>query len=80
MQLAHLNSSIEGGKPLQQREAQDTYTTADLISFVEYEGMEWTRQMVSIMGLDMLNVRAYLHLCPPPSNFKGYGFLCGSLG
>ena len=74
MQLSQLNLGIEGGKPLQQWEAQNTYTAADFPSIVEYEGMEWAKQVAAITGLDVLNVKAQLEHCPPPSNSRAMAF------
>ena len=73
-QLVQLDLGIEGGKPLQQWEAQDTYTASEFPSIAEYEGMEWTRQVSAIKGLDILNVKAYLEHCPPPTNSRAMAF------
>lgn len=73
-QLARLDLGIEGGKPIQQWEAQDTYTAADFQLITKYEGMESTRPLSAIKGLDVLNVKAYPEQCPPPNNSRAMGF------
>ena len=40
IQLARLDLGIEGGKPIQRWEAQDTYTAADFQLIAKYEVME----------------------------------------
>ena len=73
-QLARLDLGIEGGKPIQQWEAQTTYTAADFRLMTEHEGMEWTIPLSDIKGLDVLNVKAYLEHCPPPNNSRAMAF------
>lgn len=70
LQLSQLDLGVEGGKPLQQWEAQESYTAAEFSSIKEYEGMEWIKSLSAIKGLDILVVRAHLEHCPPPHNSR----------
>ena len=73
-QLARLDLAIEGGKSIQEWEAQDTYTVADFQLIAKYECMDWTIPLSAIQGLDVLNVKAYLEPCPPPNNSRAMAF------
>ena len=70
LQLSQLDLGVEGGKPLQQWEAQETYTASEFSFITDYEGMEWIRPLCAINRLDTLVVRAHLEHCPPPHNSR----------
>lgn len=74
LQLSQLDLGVEGGKPLPQWEAQETYDASEFSFITEYEGMEWTRPLSAINGLDILVVRAHLEHCPPPHNSRAMAF------
>ena len=74
MTIAQLDLVIEGGKPKKQWESRETYSKADFDLIVEFEGMEWARQVSAIKGLEALNVKANLEHCPPPTNSRAMAF------
>ena len=74
MKITQLDLVIEGGKPQQQWQSREAYTKADFGLIVDFEGMEWAKQISAIKGLEVLNVRAHLEHCPPPTNSRAMAF------
>ena len=74
LQLAQLGLLVEGGKPQQQWMSRETYNKADFDRIVDFEGMEWAKQVSAIRGLELLNVTAHLEHCPPPTNSRAMAF------
>ena len=74
MKIKQLDLMIEGGKPQQQWQSRETYTKAEFRLIVDFEGMEWAKQISAINGLEVLSVRAHLKHYPPPTNSRAMAF------
>lgn len=74
MQLRQLDLGIQGGRPKAPQEAGEPYSKADFATATKFEAMEWAKQVASIKGLEVLNVKAYWGHCPPPTNSMAMAF------
>ncbi|MCJ1282532.1 hypothetical protein MMC26_001855 [Xylographa opegraphella] len=68
MRLEQLGLGIIGRIPAMRWEAEDLYEKSAFHNIIEFEGMEWVKQIASIKGLRNLDIRAHLEHCPPPQS------------
>lgn len=67
MQLRNLKLVVEGGRPSKGWEGLPTYSAKEFatLSKVRHEHLEWVWQLLSIKGIQDLDVSAEIHYCPP---------------
>ena len=74
LKLAQLDLGVLGGRPASiwgmqqvQHELQE-FSKSDFRLVMSFENMEWARQLATIKGLGVLNVKAIMENCPPPQS------------
>jgi hypothetical protein len=66
MELKRLGLGIMGSTPTSTWAAADTFEKADFNTITKFDSMDWVKQLVTIRGLQMLDIKAHLEHCAPP--------------
>jgi hypothetical protein len=67
VQLRSLKLTVEGGRPSLGWDGLKEFTVADYqtLSSVRYEALEWVWELLSIKGIQSLEIASEIHHCPP---------------
>ncbi|RDW89043.1 hypothetical protein BP6252_01075 [Coleophoma cylindrospora] len=67
MQIRTLRLVVEGGRPSLGWESLPRYSVADFktLSLVNYEPLEWVWELLTIKGIQKLDIIPDIHHCPP---------------
>lgn len=78
MRLQSLKMVVEGGRPSQGWEGLPHFSTNDFktLQSVAYESLDWVWELLTIKGVQKLEVGSEVHHCPP-SHSNAMAFFAG---